>query len=74
MTDLELLTPREVAKLTKVSVQSLANWRTARRGPPWTRIESAVRYPSNLLRTWLEARTVGNPDVEAGSQGQRGAA
>jgi len=53
----EYLTAREVAEFTGISVQSLANWRTARRGPPWTKIETAVRYSKNALRRWLEERT-----------------
>lgn len=53
----EYLTAKQVAELVKVSVQSLANWRAARRGPPWTKCENAVRYPANRLQEWLDART-----------------
>ena len=74
MTEIEYLTPRDVALLTKTSVQTLANWRVARRGPPWTKIESAVRYPENLLRLWLNARTVGVQGRETASEEERGAA
>jgi len=74
MTELEFLTPREVAQLTKTSIQSLANWRSARRGPPWTRVESAVRYEANLLRLWLNARTVGVQDGETASEEEESAA
>jgi predicted DNA-binding transcriptional regulator AlpA len=53
----EYLTAKQVAELTNISVQSLANWRAARRGPPFTRIERAVRYPADALQRWLDART-----------------
>jgi predicted DNA-binding transcriptional regulator AlpA len=53
----QYLTPKEVAEFMGISVQSLANWRTARRGPPWTKIETAVRYSKNALQRWLEDRT-----------------
>ena len=53
----EYLTAKELSERTKISLQSLANWRAARRGPPWTKIEGAVRYPSDALQAWLDART-----------------
>ena len=53
----EYLTAKQVAELTSISVQSLANWRAARRGPPFTKIEHAVRYPADGLRRWLDAHT-----------------
>lgn len=53
----EYLTAKEVSERLKVSAQTLANWRTARRGPPWTKCEAAVRYPEDGLRHWLDART-----------------
>jgi predicted DNA-binding transcriptional regulator AlpA len=51
------LTARQVADLTSLSIQTLANWRTAGQGPPWTKCERAVRYPEDALRRWLDART-----------------
>lgn len=42
---LELLTPRQLATLLGVTVQTLADWRCARRGPRFLRLGGrAVRY------------------------------
>jgi hypothetical protein len=38
---------------------TLANWRAARRGPPFTKFGRLVLYPEAELRAWLKGRQVG---------------
>lgn len=40
------LTSKELAQRWRLSEQTLANWRHARRGPPYIRIGSRVLYPT----------------------------
>jgi hypothetical protein len=56
--DDELWTPEETAAYLKVSEQTLANWRSAGRGPAYTRAEGGVRYWLSGVRLYLEERTV----------------
>lgn len=51
----ELMRPVEVAKVLGVTVATLANWRTANRGPRWRRLGSIVRYDKDDVRAWIEA-------------------
>lgn len=48
------LTPHEVADRLQVSVGTLANWRSAKFGPPWIKWGRLVRYPEDLLENWVE--------------------
>lgn len=55
-----LLTPTETARLLGVTIQTLANWRTARRyALPWVLVGRSVRYEADALRAWLETRRQG---------------
>lgn len=52
-----LLTPKEVARRLRVSVQSLAVWRsTKRHGLPFTKIGRLVRYRESDVRSFIERR------------------
>ena len=54
-TDLSrLLNPREVAVMTGLSRETLAQWRSQRRGPPYLKIGRAVRYDPAEIRAYLE--------------------
>lgn len=53
MRDLELWTPAQLAKLAKVPIQTLANWRVEKRGPAYIKIGRLVRYPAATARIWL---------------------
>ena len=53
------LTPKEVAdRLRLNSVQTLANWRNKRLGPPFAKFGSRVLYPLDLLEEWERKQTV----------------
>lgn len=54
-----LLTAQEVSAQTGLSVETLAQWRSQRRGFPFIKIShNCVRYRQSDLDGWLEARIV----------------
>lgn len=40
-----------------VSIKTLANWRSSRIGPPYTKIGGHVMYPIDGLEDWERQRT-----------------
>ncbi|OGV74395.1 MAG: hypothetical protein A3B82_00040 [Methylophilales bacterium RIFCSPHIGHO2_02_FULL_57_10] len=50
----KLLTPPEVADLTGLSLDTLAQWRSQRRGIPYLKIGRVVRYDPDDVQTYLE--------------------
>jgi predicted DNA-binding transcriptional regulator AlpA len=57
--DSRLLTPEDVAVLTGLSVETLAQWRSQKRGPPYVKISrNCVRYRQSDLDGWLSERIV----------------
>lgn len=56
----EWLTPDETGALTKVAKQTLANWRAAKIGPPYTKLSDSqagrVRYRRSDVIRWLDDR------------------
>jgi excisionase family DNA binding protein len=57
--DILLLTPGEVAQITGLSVETLAQWRSQRRGIPFVKVSrNCVRYRQSDLDRWLEERIV----------------
>ena len=58
MTVHKLMTPEELAKLLKVTVRTLADWRVAKKGPPHINMNGgygAVRYPEDMVTVWQQA-------------------
>jgi predicted DNA-binding transcriptional regulator AlpA len=54
-----LLSAEDVAQLTGLSVETLAQWRSQRRGIPYVKISrNCVRYRKCDLDSWLVERTV----------------
>jgi phage terminase Nu1 subunit (DNA packaging protein) len=54
-----LLTPADVADLTGLSVETLAMWRSQKKGIPYVKISrNCVRYRLEHLQQWLLTRTV----------------
>lgn len=49
------LTPAELAKRLQRHKRTLANWRSAGKGPPWKTFGQSVYYPTDTLLDW-EAR------------------
>ena len=54
----EFLLPREVAKLRRKTVGSLAVERCQRRGPEYVKDNRRVLYRRSSLMKWMEERTV----------------
>jgi len=50
----ELLTPEEVAEITGLSMDTLAQWRSQRRCIPYLKIGRAVRYDPTDVQAYLE--------------------
>lgn len=50
----KLLTSDEVATLTGLAVDTLAQWRSQRRGIPYLKIGRVVRYDSRDVDAYLE--------------------
>ena len=66
---LHLLTPSEVAEITGLSIETLAQWRSQRRGIPFVKVSrNCVRYRQSDLDRWLEERIV---SVVAGTTTER---
>jgi excisionase family DNA binding protein len=54
-----LLTPENLAEITGLSTETLAQWRSQRRGIPFVKISrNCVRYRQADLDRWLEERIV----------------
>jgi excisionase family DNA binding protein len=50
----DLLKPEEVANLTGLSIETLAQWRSQKRGIPYLKIGRAIRYDPADVQTYLE--------------------
>ena len=50
----QLLTERQIAKLLSVSVKTVQWWRWSGGGPPYLKLNSAVRYDPEKLAAWLD--------------------
>lgn len=54
-----LLSPEDVAGITGLSVETLAQWRSQRKGIPFVKLSrNVVRYRQADLETWLSERIV----------------
>jgi excisionase family DNA binding protein len=51
-----LLTPKEAAKLLKVSLSWLAKARMRGDGPPFIKVGGAIRYSEAALLQWVKSR------------------
>jgi hypothetical protein len=51
------MTPRETAGLIGVSVETLRNWRSQHRGPPYYKL-GAITYWSRDVEGWIASRRV----------------
>lgn len=52
-----MYSPKELAQLLGVSVDTLAKWRTAGEGPPWTRVgPKVIRYNAKDVEAYLASR------------------
>lgn len=61
--DKSLLTPEEAADFLSISAETLAQWRSQRRGPPYIKLEGRlVRYSQSALDSYLGKRNVTTSD------------
>jgi hypothetical protein len=60
MTQVDLLTPEELAAQLKCSTSTLKRWRRQQIGPPWIRAISGggVRYPVRGFTDWITGMSV----------------
>jgi len=64
-----LLAPSDVARVTGLSVDTLAQWRSQQRGIPYVKISrNCIRYRASDLEVWLQERTVRVPQEPPGSR------
>jgi hypothetical protein len=64
-----LLTPEDVSAIVGISVETLAQWRSQRRGLPYLKIaRNCVRYTQAALDEFLAARTVAVAPLNAGRE------
>ena len=55
----QLLTSEEVSSIVGLSIETLAQWRSQKRGIPYLKISrNCVRYLQADLDTWLQKRIV----------------
>lgn len=52
-TEDQWLTPDDLARMWQVSVGTIANWRTDKKGPEFIRIGGLVRYSPAAVQAWL---------------------
>jgi predicted DNA-binding transcriptional regulator AlpA len=67
----KLLTAKEVAEITGLSVETLAQWRSQKRGPLFVKISrNCVRYRQSDLDGWLAERIVRTDQGVAETRGR----
>jgi len=62
MQTVRLMTAEEVASMTGLSHETLAQWRSQKRGLPYLKIGRAVRYDPADVQTYLEGCRVSVSD------------
>ena len=66
--DQALLCAEEVAQLTGLSIETLAQWRSQKRGIPYLKIGRAVRYDPVDVQKYLEGCRVSVSDPQGRRQ------
>lgn len=52
----ELLTPKEVGQILRLSTGQLCNWRQTGHGPAFIQEGRIVRYDSQAIEDWIEMK------------------
>ncbi len=60
----DLLTAEEVSAITGLSVETLAQWRSQKRGLPYLKVGRAVRYDPGEVQAYLERCRVSVSDLQ----------
>lgn len=50
------LTPEDLANMLQISIGTIANWRTNKKGPEFVRIGGVVRYNPEAVNAWIKAQ------------------
>jgi len=58
MNEHTLLTENQTAERLNIKRATLTVWRCRKKGPPYIRIEGAIRYPKDELEAWISSRRV----------------
>ncbi len=67
-----LLSPKQAAEFLGVSLDTLAQWRSQRRGPPYVKLEGRlVRYRAADLESYLAQHAVEPLDLTEGEPSAR---
>jgi hypothetical protein len=53
-----MLNTDEVSVILDVTPSTLIAWRAQKKGPPYVRLNSLIRYPRAALQKWIEENTV----------------
>ena len=57
----QLLKAEDVADMTSVALQTLANWRSlGKGGPAWFKVGRLVRYDESAVDEWLDRMRAGD--------------
>ena len=62
----KLLTERDIARITAMSLPSVRRWRLLGQGPRFIKIGAAVRYTAGNVAAWLDTRPTGGSGVNDG--------
>ena len=65
--DQRFLTEQDLSQRLRVSVHALRKWRLQRRGPPYLKLSTLVRYPLEGVKRWLAARPSGGDQLDGGT-------
>lgn len=52
-----MMTTEELSVMLRIAVATLRQWRSEGKGPPWVKVNRAVRYRREDVERWLEERT-----------------
>ena len=66
---MQFLKEQEVSAMLQIAVQTLKNWRSQKKGPPYVRLSTAIRYPTDLLQKYLDKNTFNTNSIK--DQGDR---
>jgi predicted DNA-binding transcriptional regulator AlpA len=55
---MELLTPKETSQLLKISIHTLAKWRSQRQGPDYVKTGRSVKYCQDVVNVWIAHKTI----------------
>ena len=59
----ELMSPEEFGREFGVSVRTLGDWRSQKRGPRYLKVGRNIFYPKKYVDRWLKAQTQGERNV-----------